>query len=93
MRITAGLVVLALGACGVERQPDGQAAASAAGSSAVEVPAAAKAARAQSSPLMAMPDDPAALKRLEAMGYTVHEDHLHAPGVTSCPKMGDDPVM
>ena len=27
------------------------------------------------------------------MGYTVHEDHLHAPGVTSCPKMSENPVM
>ena len=47
----------------------------------------------QSSMLMSVPDDPQALKKLEAMGYTVHDDHLHAPGVTACPKMSDDPVM
>lgn len=47
----------------------------------------------QSSMLMSVPGDPQALKKLEAMGYTVHDDHLHAPGVTACPKMSDDPVM
>ena len=33
------------------------------------------------------------LKKVQAMGYTVHEDHLHAPGVSTCPKAGDGPVM
>ena len=43
--------------------------------------------------MVSLPKDPAKLKRLEAMGYTVHEDHLHAPGVSACPKMSDDPIM
>ena len=47
----------------------------------------------QQAQLVSVPKDPAQLKRLESLGYTVHEDHLHAPGVTTCPKMGDDPVM
>jgi PBP1b-binding outer membrane lipoprotein LpoB len=47
----------------------------------------------QSSALMAIPEDPQAVKKLEAMGYTIHMDHLHAPGVTVCPKMGNDPVV
>jgi len=47
----------------------------------------------QSSALMAIPEDPDALKKLEAMGYTIHMDHLHAPGVTVCPRMGNDPVV
>jgi hypothetical protein len=49
----------------------------------------------QSSPLMAIPEDPEAVKKLEAMGYTIHQDqgHLHAPGVTTCPMMGNDPVV
>jgi hypothetical protein len=45
-------------------------------------------------PLMIpIPKDPAQLKRLLAMGYKIHEDHLHAPGVTSCPKMSENPVQ
>lgn len=40
-----------------------------------------------------MPKDKAQLQRLLAMGYTIHEDHLHAPGVTSCPKMSENPVQ
>lgn len=45
-------------------------------------------------PLMIpIPKDRAQLQRLLAMGYTVHEDHLHAPGVTSCPKMSENPVQ
>ena len=45
--------------------------------------------------MMAIPSDPQALSRLEAMGYTVHreEEHLHAPGVKGCPAMADGPVM
>jgi hypothetical protein len=43
--------------------------------------------------MIPIPKDPAQLKRLLAMGYTVHEDHLHAPGVTSCPKMSENPVQ
>lgn len=82
------VTVLALAACSEQREPEAPAPAAGA-----EVPAAASATAPQTSPLMAMPEDPEALKRLQAMGYTVHEDHLHAPGVTSCPKMGSDPVM
>jgi hypothetical protein len=39
-----------------------------------------------------IPKDKAQLQRLLAMGYKIHEDHLHAPGVTGCPKMSEDPV-
>lgn len=92
MRLKVGLLVLALGACNAESEPADQAASGAQPPSGV--PAAATAGPA-SSPMLAIPDDPAALKRLAAMGYTVHEEegHLHAPGVNSCPKMGDGPVM
>lgn len=45
-------------------------------------------------PLMIpMPKDKAQLKRLLAMGYTIHEDHLHAPGVVGCPKMSENPIQ
>lgn len=93
MRIVVGLL-LALGACGQQDQT-GQSQSPQPAVPAVEIPAAAAAAPAQSTPLMAIPDDPEALKRLEAMGYAIHaeEGHLHAPGSNGCPKMGDDPVM
>lgn len=45
------------------------------------------------SAMRSVPTDPVALRKLQAMGYTVHDDHLHAPGVAACPKMSDDPVM
>ena len=45
-------------------------------------------------PLMIpMPKDKAQLKRLLAMGYTIHDDHLHAPGVIGCPEMSEKPVQ
>ena len=92
MRVLVG-VLLTLSACSAERQPDDRAASPEA--AAAGTVAAAPAAAAASTPLMAIPQDPEALKRLEAMGYTIHaeQDHLHAPGVNNCPQMGDDPVM
>jgi hypothetical protein len=87
MRITL-LALLALAACSEQSEPD-----AAAPEPGAQIPAAASATAPQTSALMAMPEDAEELQRLQAMGYTVHEDHLHAPGVTSCPKMGDDPVM
>lgn len=92
MRFILG-VLLTLGACSAERQPEDKAASPEA--AAAEIPAAAPAAAGVSSPLMAIPEDPEALKRLEAMGYTIHaaQGHLHAPGVAGCPQMGDSPVM
>jgi hypothetical protein len=39
-----------------------------------------------------IPKDKAQLQRLLAMGYKIHQDHLHAPGVNGCPKMSEDPV-
>jgi hypothetical protein len=35
--------------------------------------------------LIPIPKDKAQLARLLAMGYTVHRDHMHPPGVNSCP--------
>ncbi|HEU4705127.1 MAG TPA: hypothetical protein VFS45_05415 [Sphingomicrobium sp.] len=79
--------LLMLGACSPEPEAarDERPAAPAAGQAAPQPR--------QSSMLMSVPDDPEALKKLVAMGYSVHDDHLHAPGVTSCPKMGEDPVI
>lgn len=90
MRVAMGML-LALAGCSAERQAEEQSAAPAA---AVEIPVAAPVVPA-STPLMDVPKDPEVVKRLEAMGYTVHaeEGHLHPPGVTSCPKMDEGPVM
>jgi len=66
-----------------------------AGSSTVDGSVTDRALPTQASLMMAIPNEPEALKRLEAMGYTVHreEEHLHAPGVKGCPAMADSPVM
>jgi hypothetical protein len=41
-----------------------------------------------------LPNDQADLDRMILAGYTPHADHLHAPGVNSCPlTKGNDAVM
>jgi hypothetical protein len=35
--------------------------------------------------IIAVPEDKQQLQRLLAMGYTVHEDHMHPPGMKECP--------
>ena len=35
--------------------------------------------------MIPIPKDKAQLARLLTMGYTVHNDHMHPPGVKSCP--------
>lgn len=91
MRVTVGILVLSLCACSGEGEPKQQPQAS----QQPPAPQAAGPAPVQQASLMAIPGDPEALKRLEAMGYTVHreEGHLHAPGVKGCPAMADGPVM
>jgi len=34
--------------------------------------------------MIPVPTDKAQLKRMLTMGYTVHEDHMHPPGVKEC---------
>ncbi len=93
MRVIMGVLALAVGACNGEAARE-RVAAPPAETSAVDVPAAGGATPIQAS-MMAIPSEPDALKRLEAMGYTVHqeENHLHAPGVKGCPAMAEGPVM
>ena len=91
MRLNIILAIVALGACSSEsepRQPATEQQAQAPSAAAPTAPV-------QAAALMAIPSDPQAVKRLEAMGYTVHreEGHLHAPGVKGCPAMADGPVM
>ena len=90
MRVTVILLLLAMGACGRgESEPREEEQAQ---TPAVSAPAARPAATPASMPI---PNDPAAVRRLEAMGYTVHREggDVHAPGVKSCPAMADGPVM
>jgi hypothetical protein len=35
--------------------------------------------------LIPIPQDKAQLAQLVSLGYTVHNDHMHPPGVKSCP--------
>jgi tRNA G26 N,N-dimethylase Trm1 len=35
--------------------------------------------------MMEIPADKRQLERLLAMGYSVHENHMHPPGVKNCP--------
>lgn len=90
MRRLLPLLIL-LTACSDERQSEAEPAAAAPPPPVAATPAAQPAAM-QSEGLAELPTDPEQLKRMVAMGYTVHEDHLHKPGVASCPKMGADPV-
>ncbi|MBA2770436.1 MAG: hypothetical protein H0U34_00240 [Sphingomonas sp.] len=95
------VLLLALGACSQQpaQQPADQRAEVA--PPAAQAPAQAQppaqvatpAAPAVQAAMISVPTDPAKLKKLEVMGYTAHMDHLHAPGVTTCPKTGDDPIM
>lgn len=84
-------LLILVSACAEDRpaEADTQASAPAAAQSPMQVtPAAAPMAEG----LADIPQDKDQLRRLLAVGYTVHMDHLHKPGVTGCPKMSDDPL-
>lgn len=87
-------ILLLAAACGQQEQSEAGKSAPAA-QAPLPTPAAAMdqgGAPMKSEPLMAVPADKAQLDRLLALGYTVHEDHMHKPGVAACPKMSDDMV-
>lgn len=84
--------MLLLAACSQHRQP--HAPQSSHHSEPVAIAAAMPSSGQSKTPLwIPIPKDKAQLQRLLAMGYKIHEDHLHAPGVTSCPKMSENPVQ
>ena len=85
MRKFAILLLFATCACGkqAERQVQQSSKASAiTGAAAAESAMPGKTSAAM---LIAVPKDKAQLDRLLAMGYTVHKDHMHPPGVKECP--------
>ena len=81
MKPIAVLLILGASACAKEadqaaQQPPAE----------VTVPAASNPMAPEAKPAMLeVPDDKAQLQRLLAMGYTVHEEHLHPPGTKECP--------
>lgn len=80
------LAVLLLAACSEQKDET-----AAAPKAPAELPA--TDAQSKAALMLPLPADKAQLERLVSMGYTAHDDHLHAPGVTACPKMSDNPVM
>jgi hypothetical protein len=97
MKRLAVLFLLGIAACG--KQADRESRQPPARSAAVAVPMAPQSAVAgkpapTKAAMIGVPEDKAQLKRLLAMGYTVHEDHLHPPGVKECPfSMGGSVVQ
>jgi len=93
MRLLPIIIFMGLASCGqagdqrsAQRSPQAPPAAPA--ESMTSKPTAAQAA------MIPVPTDKAQLERMLAMGYTVHEDHMHAPGVKECPfNMGGSVVQ
>lgn len=88
MRGIVVLVVLGLCACGKGSAPAAQPAQVPTTAAVSAVPPQAKATGKPAmikAAMIPVPEDKQQLARLLAMGYTVHDDHLHAPGVKECP--------
>jgi hypothetical protein len=83
MRRFAIFLLFGLAACGKQADPAAppEVAKSAARPAAQPAPGAMPAAMEKMIPV---PKDKAQLNRMLAMGYTVHEDHMHPPGVKEC---------
>lgn len=81
MRRMAVLLVLGVSACGQAKDPAVKHQPMQAVSQLMPTgkPAASNAA------IIAVPEDKQQLQRLLAMGYTVHKDHMHPPGMKECP--------
>lgn len=82
------LIALAVSGCGTE--PDAAAPAPAA----TEAGLPAETRQSQPPKVVPMPKDQAELDRMILAGYTPHADHLHPPGVKTCPlTQGGEAVM
>jgi len=82
MRYLMLLIALAVSACGAEPQ----------GEAASRPPVATEAVSPPE--VIPIPKDQEELDRMILAGYTPHNDHLHPPGVESCPlAQGSDSIM
>jgi hypothetical protein len=86
------LPVIALLASGCDRQPQPGETASTPAATEAALPGDAR--KSQPPSLVPMPADQKELDRMILAGFTPHADHLHAPGVKSCPlAQGNEAVM
>ena len=86
------VLMLALAATACERETPDSAAAPVPPAPGATLPGEAPAK--QSASVVPKPDDQAQLDRMILAGYTPHADHLHPPGVKSCPlSKGNEVVM
>jgi hypothetical protein len=94
MKLLPAILLLGLASCG--EAGDDRTAQRSAQPAAAAAPAelvASKPATAQAA-MIPVPDDKTQLDGMLAMGYTVHEKHMHAPGVKACPfNMGGSVVQ
>lgn len=90
MRPILMLMALAVSACGGDRNEKEPSPAPAITETAIP----ADNHRSQPPKVIPMPKDQAQLDRMILAGYTPHSDHLHPPGVKSCPlAQGGEAVM
>ncbi|HVF37222.1 MAG TPA: hypothetical protein VNA29_04705 [Sphingomicrobium sp.] len=88
MKLLLLMIVLAAAAC--EREPK----ASPAPSEATDLVLPADDRKTQPAKVVPKPNDPSELDRMILAGFTPHADHLHPPGVKSCPlAQGNEAVM
>jgi hypothetical protein len=83
MKCLAIFLLVALAACGRQADPKPAQAQAAAGMAAAQSMMPGKAGAEMH--MIPIPKDKAQLDRLLAMGYTIHQDHMHPPGVKECP--------
>jgi hypothetical protein len=85
------LLLIALGICACNREPQESAAAP---TQAVPEVVATPVAQSKAPLVVPLPEDQAELDRMILAGYTPHGNHLHPPGVKKCPLVqGNEAVM
>jgi len=86
------MILIALAASGCDKEPQGDAAARA--PAALEAVLPTETRQSQPPKVVPLPKDQAELDRMILAGYTPHANHLHPPGVKSCPlAQGGEAVM
>ena len=86
------LMIVAIGAAACEAEPQADGLPKPELSTSAALPADKR--QTQPAKLIPKPKDQVELDRLILAGYTPHADHLHAPGVKSCPQsQGNEAVM